>query len=213
MTSRGGVFGRQNLNSGFEDLNPFPAGRYGIGDVNFTSGNLWTMLVTWALVLVASVIMWSLMHSPWGRVIKGIREDEDAVRSLGKNVFAYKLQSLVLGGVFGALAGAMIALHQSAVTPDQFRPQVTFYLWAMLLLGGAGRTWGPIIGSVSMWFLLTFADEVMRSLDRIGLLPFIAGAQLGAVRHALVGLILIILIIYRPQGLIGDRREMLVNVK
>ncbi|MDS1269332.1 branched-chain amino acid ABC transporter permease [Lipingzhangella sp. LS1_29] len=209
----GGVFGRQNLSDGFRELNPFPPGRYGVGDITFSSPHLWTMVVTWSLVLVSCLIMWSLMHSPWGRVIKGIREDEDAVRSLGKNVFVYKLQSLVIGGVFGALAGVMIALHQASVTPDQFRPQVTFYLWAMLLLGGAGRTWGPVIGSVVMWFLLTFTDETMRALDQMGWLPFVTGGELGAVRHALVGLILVLLIIYRPQGLIGNRREMLVNVK
>ncbi len=209
----GGVFGRQNLSDGFRDLNPFPPGRYGLGDITFSSPHLWTTLVTWSLVLVASVVMWLLMHSPWGRVIKGIREDEVAVRSLGKDAFTYKLQALVVGGVFGALAGVMIALHQASITPDQFRPQVTFYLWAMLLLGGAGRTLGPIIGSVVMWFLLTFTDEMMRALDEIGLLPFISGGELGAVRHALVGLILVLLIIYRPQGFIGDRREMMVNVK
>lgn len=209
----GGVFGRQNLSDDFRDLNPFPPGRYGVGDITFSSPHLWTLVVTWSLVLIASLIMWSLMHSPWGRVIKGIREDQDAVRSLGKNVFTYKLQSLVVGGIFGALAGVMIALHQASITPDQFRPQVTFYLWAMLLLGGAGRTLGPIIGSVVMWFLLTFTDETMRALDQMGWLPFITGGEIGAIRHALVGLILVLLIIYRPQGIIGDRREMLVNVK
>ncbi|RNL86518.1 branched-chain amino acid ABC transporter permease [Halostreptopolyspora alba] len=209
----GGVFGRQNLSEGFRELNPFPPGRYGFGDITFSSPHLWTMVVTWSLVLVASLVMWSLIHSPWGRVIKGLREDEDAVRSLGKNVFAYKLQSLAVGGVFGALAGVMIALHQASITPDQFRPQVTFYLWAMLLLGGAGRVLGPVIGSVVMWFLLTFTDEMMRAMDQMGWLPFVSGGELGAVRHALVGLILVLLIIYRPQGLVGDRREMLVNVK
>jgi neutral amino acid transport system permease protein len=221
----GGVYGRQNLNADWQSLNPIPSGRYGFGDipvlnlipvlkqVTFTHTNLWVMVLGWGMVAAASIVMWMLVHSPWGRVIKGIREDEEAVRSLGKNVFAYKLQSLVIGGVIGALAGCLMAVNQAAITPDMFWPQVTFYVWAMLLLGGAGRTWGPIIGPIVLWFFLSVTDGVVRGLDGMGLLPFISGGELGAVRHALVGLVLVVLIVYRPQGILGDRREMLINVK
>ncbi|RCV51675.1 branched-chain amino acid ABC transporter permease [Marinitenerispora sediminis] len=209
----GGVYGLQGFASAFYDANPFPRGDYGIGDISFSARDLWMMIAAWGLVLVASVVMWLLIHSPWGRVIKGIREDEEAVRSLGKNVFAYKMQSLVLGGVFGALAGALIAVNQQTITPDQFMPQVTFYLWAMLLLGGAGRTLGPVLGAVVMWFLLTVFDETLRSLAATGVLPFLQGSDVGALRHAMVGLALLLLIVFRPQGIIGNRKEMLVNVK
>ncbi|PSK86533.1 amino acid/amide ABC transporter membrane protein 2 (HAAT family) [Murinocardiopsis flavida] len=208
----GGVYGRQGFADGFDDANPFTDG-LDLGIVSFRASDLWVMVWAWGLVGLATLVMWLLMHSPWGRVIKGIREDEEAVRSLGKNVFLYKMQSLVLGGVFGALAGALIGLNQQTVTPDQFMPQVTFYLWAMLLLGGAGRTLGPIIGSMAMWFLLTLFDEILRGLDSIDMLPFFGGPEVGAMRHAIVGLVLVLLIIYRPQGIVGDRKEMLVNVK
>jgi branched-chain amino acid transport system permease protein len=209
----GGVYGRQSFADGFYDVNPIPSGSYGVGDVDFSANQLWVMLVTWGLAAVALVVTMVLMSSPWGRVIKGIREDEDAVRSLGKNVFVYKLQSLVLGGVFGGLAGAMIALNQQNITPDQFMPQVTFYLWAMLLLGGAATTWGPVIGPMVMWFLLTAFDESLRALSSAGVLEFIGNSEIGALRHAFVGVALLLLIVYRPQGLIGNRKEMLVNVK
>lgn len=209
----GGVYGRQSLAEGFYDANPFPAGRYGVLDVDFSANQAWLMLVTWGLVGVALLLTASLMHSPWGRVIKGIREDEDAVRSLGKDVFVYKTQSLVLGGVLGGLAGAMLAINQQNITPDQFMPQVTFYLWAMLLLGGAARTFGPVLGPMLLWFLLTAFDESLRQLVAADALPFIDGSDIGALRHAFVGLALVVLIVYRPQGLIGDRKEMLVNVK
>ncbi|GAB3491767.1 branched-chain amino acid ABC transporter permease [Nocardiopsis coralliicola] len=209
----GGVYGQQSLASGFIEVNPIPAGRYGVLGVEFTHNQLWTMAVAWGLVGLALLATWALMHSPWGRVIKGIREDEDAVRSLGKNVFVYKMQALVLGGVLGGVAGAMLAIHQQNITPDQFMPQVTFYLWAMLLLGGAARTLGPVIGPMALWFLLTAFDETLRSLLTLGMLPFIEGGDIGALRHAFVGLALVLLIVYRPQGLIGNRKEMLVNVK
>ncbi|GLU45907.1 branched-chain amino acid ABC transporter permease [Nocardiopsis ansamitocini] len=209
----GGVYGLQGFARSFYDVNPFPRGSYGLLGVNFTHQALWVMVVGWGLVGVACAISWMLVHSPWGRVLKGIREDEDAVRSLGKNVFAYKMQSLVLGGVFGALAGGVWMLAQQTVTPELFMPQVTFYLWAMLLLGGAGRTFGPVLGAIIMWFLLSIFDGLLRGAAAEGLLPFLSNSDVGALRHAFVGLALLLLIIYRPQGIIGKREEMLVNVK
>ncbi|GAB7099332.1 branched-chain amino acid ABC transporter permease [Thermobifida fusca] len=209
----GGVYGLQSFSTAFYQWNPFPSGTYGFGWLSFSARDLWVMTVTWGLVLVGSAVMWLLIHSPWGRVIKGIREDEDAVRSLGKNVFVYKMQSLIIGGVFGALAGAMLVVNQQTITPDQFMPQVTFYLWAILLLGGAGRTLGPVLGSVVMWFLLSVTDSVLRQLIATDVITFIASSEIGGVRHALVGVALLVLIIFRPQGLIGNRKEMLINVK
>lgn len=203
------VYGMQGFADGFYDINPIPSGSYGIGAVDFSSRQLWLMTVAWGMVALGLLATYMLMHSPWGRVIKGIREDEEAVRSLGKNAFSYKLQILVLGGVFGGLAGAMLALHQQNLAPDQFMPEVTFYLWAMLLLGGAARTFGPVLGTTVMWFLLAAFDEVLRSLP-----PDVMGdAAIGTLRDAFVGLVLVLLIIFRPQGIIGNRKEMLVNVK
>ncbi|CAL9398518.1 hypothetical protein SUDANB121_01422 [Nocardiopsis dassonvillei] len=211
----GGVYGLQNLAGDFRALNPFePGTRYGFGDLTYTGTHLWTMVVTWSLVLLMAGLTWLLIHSPWGRVIKGIREDEDAVRSLGKNVFAYKMQILVLGGLIGALAGCMMAVHQASIAPDQFKPQVTFFLWAILLLGGAGRVFGPVLGAMAFWFLMNFTDGLLKYVGRdLGLLPFFDGPDYGALQLAFAGLLLVVLIVFRPQGLIGDRKEMLINVK
>ena len=95
-----------------------------------------------------------LMSSPWGRVIRSIREDEDVANSLGKNVYAYKLQSLVLGGVLAGLAGVMLALGANTVNANSFAPQVTFFLYAALILGGAATRIGPIVGAMLFWFIL-----------------------------------------------------------
>lgn len=210
----GGVYGLQNLASDFRATNPFEAGeRYGLGPLSYNGYHLWVLVVTWGLVLLMVGVTWMLMHSPWGRVIKGIREDEDAVRSLGKNVFAYKMQVLVLGGLIGALAGCMLAVYQASIQPDQFKPQVTFFLWVVLLLGGAGRVFGPVLGAMVFWFLMNFTEGVLEALGSLELLSFLSGPDYGAIRLALVGLLLVVLIVFRPQGLIGDRKEMLVNVK
>ncbi|MBB6121376.1 branched-chain amino acid ABC transporter permease [Nocardiopsis algeriensis] len=209
----GGVYGLQNLAGDFRALNPIPPGTYGVGMLSYNASHLWVMVTTWGLVLLMAGLTWMLTHSPWGRVIKGIREDEDAARSLGKNVFAYKMQALVLGGLIGALAGCMMAVYQAAIQADQFKPQVTFFLWVILLLGGAGRVFGPVLGSMIFWFLMSFTDGVLRGLGNLGLLPFLDGPDYGAIQLAFAGLMLVLLIVFRPQGIIGDRKEMLINVK
>ena len=85
-------------------------GRYGWGPCDFNETGLWVRVFGLAMLAIAVLLVWALMRSPWGRVLKGIREDEDAVRSLGKNVFAYKMQALIVGGVIGAMGGIVYVL-------------------------------------------------------------------------------------------------------
>ncbi len=186
-------------------MNPIPEGRYSFMLLSFSHTRLWLTIVGWTLVAVCMLLVWALMRSPWGRVIKSIREDEDAARALGKNAFAYKMQALVLGGILGGLGGVMLALSQHAISPDQFLPHLTFYAYAILILGGAATVFGPVIGSVLFWFILLVTESFLRQADIVG------GGNIGAIRLALVGLILILLMIYRPQGILGDRREMMLN--
>src|SRR5690606_17569250 len=129
---------------------------------------LWFMTACWALVLLATVLVYLLIHSPWGRVIRAIREDEDAVRSLGKNVFRYKIQSLVLGGVIGGAGGVMMAVDSQAVHPDNFEPVLTFYLYVIVVLGGAARVMGPILGSLVFWFVYQLFNGLLRITFRTG---------------------------------------------
>ncbi len=189
----------------FQSWNPIPPGDYGFGTFKFSANKLWVLVVAWLLVAVMAWLIASLMRSPWGRVLKSIREDEDAARSLGKNVFAYKMQSLVLGGLLGGAAGIMLALDQAAIAPDQFLPQITFFAYAIMILGGAATVVGPILGSVLFWFLLSATDTFLRNSD------LITGSNTGAVRIALVGLGLMLLMIFRPQGILGSKREMMLD--
>lgn len=220
----GGVYGLRQFAGDFYRLNPIPTGEYGLTlppapyDViamSFSHRRLWVLLVAWSLVALASLFMWALMRSPWGRVIKSIREDEDAARSLGKNVFSYKMQSLVIGGVIGAIGGAVFAITLQTVQPDTFRPELTFYTYTILILGGAARILGPVAGSVVFWFILVGVETFLRRAAAVGLLPaeYFGSGSIGAVRLALVGLGLILLMVYRPQGIFGDRREMQLDVK
>ena len=189
----------------FNALNPFPPGRYSFGWLQFTHTRLWVTILGWILVALVVLLVWSLMRSPWGRVVRSIREDEDAARALGKNVFAYKMQALILGGVLGGIAGMVLVLFQGSFFADGFRPELTFYAYTALILGGAATILGPVIGSVIFWFILAITE---RTLTLTGVLPAGAG---GATRLAMVGLLLVVLMVFRPQGVLGNKREMVLD--
>jgi neutral amino acid transport system permease protein len=211
----GGVFGLQRFAETFYGINPIPPGRYGVWILQFSERRLWPIVVAWAVVLGAVLLIRALMRSPWGRVLRSIREDEDAVRSLGKNAYAFKMQSLALGGLLGGLAGMLWVIHLGTVTPDQFLPIVTFFAYAVLILGGPASTGGPVLGAVLFWFVVSGFDSLMREAARIGWVPPVLGATeaVGALRFALVGLCLMLLMIFRPQGMLGNRREMQLDVR
>ena len=208
----GGVFGLQQFADPFYALNPIPPGRYGFGSFNFSHRQLWVIAVGWLAVTLALLLLAVLLRSPWGRVLKAIREDEDAARSLGKNVFAYKIQSLVLGGVIGSLAGMLLAIDTQAVNPDTFISVLTFFAYTVLILGGPGRILAPVVGAVIFWFLLQFTDGLLREALAAGWLGNVLEANdAAAVRFALVGLGLILLMVLRPQGILGSREELLTD--
>jgi branched-chain amino acid transport system permease protein len=153
------------------------------------------------------------MKSPWGRVLKAIREDEDAVRSLGKNVFSYKMQSLILGGVIGSLGGFIYGLAFASVQPDIFGTETTFFAYTIVILGGAARVFGPVVGSMIFWVLLVLVNGVLSGAVESGLITFMDITQVGPFRFLLVGLGLILLLVYRPQGIFGDKREIAIDAR
>ncbi|WP_138497788.1 branched-chain amino acid ABC transporter permease [Nostoc sp. PA-18-2419] len=157
------------------------------------------------LLLVLAFVFWRveiLVRSPWGRILKAIREDEEIPKALGKNVFWYKVQSLMLGGAIAGIAGAFFAWQLGAIYPDNFQPQLTFDTWIMVILGGSGNNIGTILGAVIFFAYDAITREVLPriiSLDE---------ARLGAFRIMVIGLILMVLMIWRPQGILGKKEEL-----
>jgi len=213
----GGQDGLQGFNQSFASLNPFSTTVNIPGVVSWRAYDFWTLLVTWLLVALFCLMTWALMRSPWGRVLKSIREDEDAVRSLGKNVYAYKMQSLIIGGLIGGVAGIMSALQHSAINPSFFATDTTFFAYTVLLVGGAARVLGPVAGTVIFWFLLSFLDLFFGGATS-GTNPLIPAAimdgnQASLMRFIFMGLALMLLMIFRPQGIFGDRRELALDAR
>jgi ABC-type branched-subunit amino acid transport system permease subunit len=176
----------------------------------FIATQYWTMAVAWTLVIASVIFVARLMSSPWGRVIRSIREDEDVASSVGKNVFGYKLQALVIGGVIGGLAGVTTTLGNSAVNDVAFVPLVTFFAYACLIIGGVGTRVGPVLGAMLFWFVFRAAQTSLSQFQAEGWLPdWLGGAGArGALASALMGVLLVAVTAFRPQGILGKREDM-----
>jgi branched-chain amino acid transport system permease protein len=179
---------------------------------NFVS-NFWSnpdslfplLLVIWVTVGVAIFVLRRLQRTPWGRVLRAIREDEDAAQALGKNTLLYKLQSLAISACLGAIAGFFLALNLATIHPLDFEPGVTFFAFSVLILGGMGSYRGVAVGAVLFWFVL----EGTRFIDLPD--PPFTETRIASIRLAITGLLLIGLMAFRPQGLFGKREEMVIG--
>jgi branched-chain amino acid transport system permease protein len=160
------------------------------------------LLVVWVVAIASTYALSHVQGTPWGRVLRAIREDEDAARALGKNAFSYKLQSLAISATLGAITGFFVALNLKFVVPDEFLPIVTFNGYAVLILGGLASYWGVAVGSVILWTVL----EALLFIE----LP-LSESRITALRFIIVGLVLIGLMAFRPQGMFGKREEMVLG--
>ena len=204
-----GKFGKD-----FFDLNHFKSG-VDTPILRFNANDLWVVITGWLLVALIVFLMWIMVNSPWGRLMRAIREDEDAVRSLGKNVYLYKMQSLIIGGVIGACGGFVYALSRQSVQPDNYGTALTFFAYTVLILGGAARVFSPVIGAMIFWFLIVFIEQLLRQGVSNDLIPdwLIGANQVSQIRFMLMGLGLMLLMIFRPQGIFGDKKELALDAK
>jgi branched-chain amino acid transport system permease protein len=123
------------------------------------------------------------------------------------------MQALMIGGMFGALGGMFRAIGTQSAQPQNFITDVTFFAWVALILGGAAKVAGPIAGAAILYGILNFTDVLLRQLVENGYMPqaIMDGTQVGQVRFMMIGLGLILLAIYRPQGIFGTKEEMALD--
>jgi branched-chain amino acid transport system permease protein len=209
----GGTDGLQGFTNRFYEISPLHGAQYGFWIFRYSRDDAWVSIIGWTVVALCCLITFLLIRSPWGRIVKGIREDEDAVRSLGKNTYWYKMQSLILGGLFGAFSGMVFAVSKHSVNPDDYATKFTFTALAVLILGGTARVLGPVVGAIIFTGALQFIDVFTREAISHGYLPswLIDDSKVAIVRLVFVGVALVLLMIFRPQGIFGDKREALIR--
>ena len=154
-------------------------------------------------LLCIGLVYWAferMVRSPWGRVLRAIREDETAAAALGKNVFAVRLQAFVLGCAVMGLAGALYANFVGFISPQDFLPIFTFQVYVMLIVGGSGNNLGAILGGVVVWGLWSGSGSLIAAV-----LPSDWQTQAAAARIVLIGLVLVLMLLYRPAGILRER--------
>ncbi|MFC3321759.1 branched-chain amino acid ABC transporter permease [Mesorhizobium cantuariense] len=162
--------------------------------------NLSNLAVVCAVTLIAYLALEHLARSPWGRVLKALREDERAAISLGKSARFYRVQAFAVGGAIMALAGALQAHFTGFIAPDNYLPILTFQVWVMLIVGGSGSNLGAVIGSILVWAIWAGSGTLTSIL-----FPPEQQARAAALQIAAIGVMLCVILLIRPTGLFGDR--------
>ncbi|MCP8938166.1 branched-chain amino acid ABC transporter permease [Alsobacter sp. SYSU M60028] len=186
------------LTGGSQGLSAIPRPLFGWFQTPF-GFNLWFFGL---LVAITATVYWGLeriLRAPWGRVLKAIREDETAAEALGKSPRAFRLQAFVLGSTLMGLAGALYVSFIGFVSPFDFMPILTFQIWAMVIVGGSGNNRGALLGALVVWAIWSASGVAITKL-----VPPAHAAQGGAVQVILIGLLLLLALLLRPRGLIGE---------
>lgn len=158
------------------------------------------------IVILIMVIVYILIErgirSPWGRVLRAIREDEMSASMLGKNIFAFKMQSLIFGAIIMGIGGALFAHYSKSISAQTFTPLYgTFIIWVMLIVGGSGNNKGAILGGFAIYGLWVLPEFATRYL------PVALQSRAPYIRFLVIGIILEVILRYRPQGLLGEEKH------
>ncbi len=204
----GGSLGIFDIPRPFDRLLPVTSS----GGVDPGLSALTLMALGGMLVLLALAALDYLTNSSWGRVLRGIREDDVATLAAGKHVAYFQLQAMVLGSAIMGLAGAMFAVYTQVALPDQFDPLSTFTIYVMVILGGSANNRGVIIGAFLFYFLdwisvrlKDYIPVTMSGLFGDFLRWFVL--NIAYFRLMIIGAVLILLILYRPQGIFKERKR------
>ena len=184
------------------DLTEHPFFEFVADEYNVRPTDFLYFLVALAILVLVYALLAGLTRSPWGRVLRAIREDEDAASSLGKNVLRYKLQSLMVGSGIAAIAGILYVSYLTNIFPDHFVPLITFFAFIIVVMGGSGNHKGAIAGSILLWGIFEIARN-LEFLERFGLRNLAGPPQ-----AIIIGLLLVIVMLFRPQGLVGSKEEL-----
>ncbi len=158
--------------------------------------SLTNILLVYALLAICFLIAQRLSNSPYGRVIRALREDEVAAESLGKNRAQYRGQMLAIGSAMSAIAGGLYAQYIQFIDPYMFMPIITFTVWIMVLLGGPGNNWGALLGAALVQIFDRGAN-IMKDYIHLPIDP-------SNLQYIVFGILVLLVLFFRPQGLLKE---------
>lgn len=176
---------------------PRPFNAWASQPLLFAAANLAVLI---AIVTLVYALLQQLTRSPWGRVLRAIREDETAACSLGKNPQRFRLQAFALGGAIMGLGGAVQGHFIGFIAPENYVPMLTFQVWAMLIVGGSGNNRGAILGAILVWGIWALSAVLIDVLAPSG-----QQARAAALQIVIIGVLLCVVLLLRPRGLIGEQ--------
>ena len=157
------------------------------------------LVLTWLVAILIALLLIHLGRSPWRRTLRAVRENEDAAAAVGKPVFQRKLQALALGAGIAGVAGVCFTFLQTSLYPENFEPIVTFIGFSVLILGGIGSYFGVVVGSIVIAFIISGVRFLNFPIDP---------DKVAALRFVVIGLIIMAVMAFRPQGLFGKKEEL-----
>ncbi len=160
------------------------------------------LVIVVLFLVVVYIAIQRAINSPWGRVLRAIRENETTTAAAGKSVFSFKIQAFVFGAVIMGVGGALYAHYSKSITPETFSPIFgTFLIWVMLTLGGSGSNRGAILGAFIVWGIWTGSSFLSDHL------PSAWATQTFYIRYLAIGILLVAILLLRPQGILGEERH------
>lgn len=160
------------------------------------------MIFAWSMVALVFLVFSLLTNSPFGRILKLLREEEDLARSFGKPVFSYRVRAMTIGAAFAGLAGALNAHYVTYISPLDFLPILTFVVWVMVIVGGRGNQLGIAFGTI---VIVLFFNSTRFLRDYVPL----EAETIASLRMVVIGALIMLTIVYRPDGLIPERKKVM----
>ena len=161
------------------------------------------LVIVVVFLIVIYLLIERAIRSPWGRVLRSIREDETSSSMSGKNTFKYKIQAFVFGAMIMGIGGALYAHYTIAISPEVFVPLYgTFIIWVMVMAGGSGNNKGVILGAFVIWGIW-IGTQFITDLA----LPAVIKSRAPYIRFLVIGILLEVILLLRPQGMLGEERN------
>jgi ABC-type branched-subunit amino acid transport system permease subunit len=157
------------------------------------------LAMVWAFVVAAYLFFAALVHSPFGRILRLIREEDDLALSFGKDVFAYRVRAMAIGAAVAGLSGALYAHYITYISPLDFLPLVTFVAWVMVIVGGRANQLGVLLGTA---VIVLFFNSTRYLKDYVP----IDTQTIASLRMVVIGALIMLTIVYRPNGLLPERK-------